>query len=89
MINGLKAINDAGFKRFIGVHDLNFNLHICDALGFEQPGVMHERGQDADGLSGLRDVSRGSIATIALLVRGGSKLSVLPIVVSTDEQAYY
>ncbi len=25
----------------MGVHDLNFNLHICDALGFEQPGVTH------------------------------------------------
>lgn len=25
---------------------MNFNLHICDALGFVQPEVMHERGQD-------------------------------------------
>jgi len=31
----------------MGVHDINFSLHICDALGFEQPGVTHELGQDA------------------------------------------
>jgi hypothetical protein len=28
------------------VHDVNVNLHIRDALGLEQPGVMHEPGQD-------------------------------------------
>src|SRR5579871_585180 len=30
----------------MGVHDLNFGLHICDAFGFKRPGVTHERGQD-------------------------------------------
>jgi len=34
---GLQANSGLGFKGFMGVHDLNFNLHICDALGFEQP----------------------------------------------------
>jgi hypothetical protein len=46
MLKGLQANNDAGFKRFMGVHDLNFDLRICDASGFKQPGVPHERGQD-------------------------------------------
>lgn len=29
----------------MGVHDLNFNLHICDAYGFDEHGVTHERGK--------------------------------------------
>jgi hypothetical protein len=47
MAKGLQANSDAGFKGFMGVHDLNFNLRICDVLGFEQAGVTRERGQDA------------------------------------------
>ena len=31
----------------MGVHDLNFDLPACEAPGFDRPGVMHERGQDA------------------------------------------
>lgn len=31
----------------MGVHDLNFDQPICDACGFDRPGVTHERGQDA------------------------------------------
>ena len=60
MANGLQANNDAGFKGFMGVHDLNFNLHICDALGFELPGVTYERGQDTvcagHGVRAMEDV---------------------------------
>lgn len=46
MAKGLQPNKDWGVKGFMGVHDLNFNFHICDALGLEQPGVTHERGQD-------------------------------------------
>ena len=31
MRKGSKANSDWGFKRLMGVHDLNFDLHICDA----------------------------------------------------------
>ena len=31
----------------MGVHDLNVDFPVCDARGFERPGVMHERWQDA------------------------------------------
>ena len=44
----------------MGVHDLNFGLPICDARGFERPGVTHERGQDAvrtgDGVRAVEDL---------------------------------
>ena len=60
MAKGLQANNEEGFKGFVGVHDLNFNLNIWDALGFEQPGVTHERGQDSvcasHGVRAMTDV---------------------------------
>ena len=32
----------------MGIHDLNSGLNIfCDSSGFVEPGVTHERGQDA------------------------------------------
>ena len=31
----------------MGVHDLSFGFPVCDAHGFQRPGVMHEHGQDA------------------------------------------
>lgn len=44
----------------MGVHDLNFGLPVCDAHGFERPGVMYERGQDAvrasDGVRAVEDL---------------------------------
>ena len=44
----------------MGVHDLKFNLHICDALGFEQPWVTHERGRDtfcaSHGVPAMEDI---------------------------------
>jgi hypothetical protein len=44
----------------MGVHDLNFGLHICDAFGFKRPGVTHERGQDtvcaSDGVRAVEDL---------------------------------
>ena len=44
----------------MGVHDLNFGLAVCDARGFERPGVTHERGQDAvragDGVRAVEDL---------------------------------
>ena len=36
----------AGFQRFMGVHDWNFDFDSGDAFGFVGPGVTHERGQD-------------------------------------------
>ena len=30
----------------MGVHDLNFRLHICDHSGFRELGVKHEHWQD-------------------------------------------
>ena len=51
----------------MGVHDLNFGLPVCDPLGFEQPGVMHERGQDAvragHGVRAVEDVRARRRAT--------------------------
>ena len=44
----------------MGVHDLNFDLHICDARGFQKPGVVHEWGQAAvrtgNGVCALEDL---------------------------------
>ena len=31
----------------MGVHDLNFGFRICGIFDFVEPGVPHERGQDA------------------------------------------
>ena len=45
MFKGLQANNDAGFKRFMGVHDLNFDFRICDAYGFKQPGCRMNVGK--------------------------------------------
>jgi len=60
MVNGCEASIDAGFKRFMGVHDLNSERPICEAHGFDRPGVTHERGQDAvcagDGVRALEDL---------------------------------
>jgi len=36
---GRKANADAGFEGFMGVHDLNFGSPVCDARGFDRPGV--------------------------------------------------
>jgi len=36
-----KANIDEVFERFMGVHDLNFNLHICDASGFGEYERAH------------------------------------------------
>ena len=51
---------DAGFKHFADVHDLNIEAQICDAFGFDQPGVAHECGQDAvragDGVRAVEDL---------------------------------
>jgi len=47
MSAGRKANADAGFESFMGVHDLNFGLPVCDACGFDRPGVTHECWQDA------------------------------------------
>jgi hypothetical protein len=46
LVKSLQANDDGDFKDFMGFHNLDFNLYICDATGFEQLGVMHEPGQD-------------------------------------------
>lgn len=57
---GLLVNHGESFKAFVGIHDLIFSLHIFDAPGFEQPRVMHERGQDAfcadHGVRAMEDV---------------------------------
>ena len=35
MVNGRKLRIDAGCRRFMGVHDLNFDWPVCEALGFD------------------------------------------------------
>src|SRR6187399_666130 len=64
---GRKASADAGFRRFMGVHDLNLRLLVCDARGFERPGVRHERGQGAvcagNGVRSVKDLRTNHRAT--------------------------
>jgi len=64
---GRKASADAGFRRFMGVHDLNLRLLVCDARGFERPGVRHERGQGAvcagNGVRSVEDLRTNHRAT--------------------------
>ncbi len=42
---GREACADAGFDRFMGVRDLSFGWPVCDARGFERPGVTHDEGK--------------------------------------------
>lgn len=42
----------------MGVHDLNFVALICDARGFQRPGVAHERRQDVVSTLGCADLFR-------------------------------
>ena len=78
MSAGRKASTDAGFRRFMGVHDLNFGLPVCDAHGFKRPGVTHERGQDAvcagHGVRAVEDLRANHRATQGRCRRSHARL---------------
>ena len=67
---GCEADTDAGFKRFMDNQDFNFDLNVCVAFRCTQPGVAHERGQDAvcasDGVRSVEDVHQAKLFHIGL-----------------------
>lgn len=71
MLEGSQADGDGGFKNFMGIHNLNFNFHICDASRFKQssetgqslgsvpPQIMIGIEQRCEGMvTGLKKESR-------------------------------